>query len=127
HLVRLSSLIAHELRRQLEPAGATEVQLTGAAGPAITEDGLGSLSDTPWLPLVDWRARTVPPLPDEVFQLSGADPGDPCVLADAAISDRAGKYSVIRTGNLLILPATRAEGRGHGSEPEHGSARFLRV
>src|SRR5439155_981535 len=75
HLVRLSSLIAHELRRQLEPAGATEVQLTGAAGPAITEDGLGSLSDTPWLPLVDWRARTVPPLPDDVFQLSGANPG----------------------------------------------------
>src|SRR5205814_3110784 len=30
-------------------------------------------------------------------------------------------------GNLLILPAARAEGRDHGSEPEHGSARWHRV
>ena len=127
HLVRLSSLIATELCHQLESAGATKVQLTGAAGPAITEGGLRSLSDTPWLPLVDWRARTVPPLPDEVFSLSEADPGDPSALALAAVAEREGEYPVLRANKLLILPAARAEGRSHGSEPEHGSARFHRV
>jgi hypothetical protein len=127
HLVRLSSLIATELCRQLEPAGATEVQLTGAGGTAIAEGGLRSLSDTLWLPLVDWRARTVPPLPDEVFRLVEADPRDPRALADAAVSECAGEYPVLRAEKLLILPAARVEGRGRGSEPEHGSARFHRL
>jgi hypothetical protein len=127
HLVRLSSLIAGELCRQLEPAGATEVQLVGAAGEALTDGRLTPLNGAPRLPLVDWRARTVPPLPDEVFSLSGADPGDPSALAAAAATERMGEYPVLRAEKLLILPAARAKGRSHGSEPQHGSARLHRV
>jgi hypothetical protein len=127
HLVRLSSLIARELCRQLEPATATAVQLAGATGQAVTNRGLSSLSGTPWLPLVDWRARTVPPLPDELFCLSESDPGDPVALAAAAVAEGPEEYRALRGDRLLILPAARAEGRGRGSEPEQGSARFHRV
>jgi predicted nucleotidyltransferase len=127
HLVRLSSLIAWELRRQLEPAGETAVRLAGATGSAITAHGLQSLNSPSMLPLVDWRARTVPPLPDEVFSITDADPADPAALAAAAVSDRPGEYRALWTEDLLILPAARAEGRGRGGEPEHGSARFNRV
>jgi hypothetical protein len=125
HLVRLSSLIANELCRQLEPAGATEVKLAGAAGQAITDGRLSSLSGTPWLPLVDWRARTVPPLPDEVFSLIEADPGDPFALAAAAVAGRVGEYRALRAEKLLILPAARLGGRGDASNPR-GSARSHR-
>jgi predicted nucleotidyltransferase len=127
HLVRLSSLIAGELCRQLEPAGVTEVRLVGAGGPAITDRGSTVLSGTPRLPLVDWRARAVPPLPDELFILIEDDPGDLSALAVAAVAERAGEYPALRAENLLILPATRAQGRSHGSDPEQGSARFQRV
>jgi len=85
------------------------------------------LNGTRRLPLVDWRARTVPPLPDEVFILIEDDPRDPSAIALAAVAERAGEYPVLRAEKLLILPAARAEGRSHGSEPEHGSARFHRV
>jgi hypothetical protein len=127
HLVRLSSLIAGELCSQLEPAGATEVQLVGAAEDVLTDGRFTQRTGAARLPLVDWRARTVPPPPDEVFSLSGADPGDPSALAGAAVSDRVGEYSVLRAEKLLILPAARAGGRSHGSDPEHGSARLHRV
>jgi hypothetical protein len=126
HLVRLSSLIANELCHQLEPAGATEVQLTGDAGQAITDGGVSSSSRTPWLPLVDWRARTVPPLPDEVFSLIEADPGDPFALAAAAVAGSVGEYPVLRADKLLILPAAREGEGGHASDP-HGSGRFQRA
>lgn len=126
HLVRLSSLIAGELCGQLEPAGTTEVQLDGAAGPTITSAGQ-SPPDGSRLPLVDWRALTVPPLPDEVFTLTDADPGDVAALAAAAVTESVGVYPTLQAEKLLIFPAARAEGRSHGSEPEQGSARFHRV
>jgi hypothetical protein len=127
HLVRLSSLVASELCRQVEPAGRTMVELQGTEGRVVTDHGLGSLNGTAWLPLVDWRARTVPPIPDEVFTLSDTDPGDPVALAAAAVGERRGEYQALRADRLLILPAVRAEGRSRGSEPEQGSARFNRV
>ena len=111
HLVRLSSLIAGELCRQVDPAGRTRVELQGAKGRVVTERGLSSLDGTAWLPLVDWRARSVPPLPDEVFSLSEADPSDPIALAASAVAERRGEYQALRGDMLLILPAVRAEGR----------------
>jgi hypothetical protein len=124
HLVRLSTLVSTELGRQLEPAGATAVRLVGAAGPAIT--GRAPLEGTP-RPLVDWRARTVPPLPDEVFVLHADDPRDPSALAQAAVAERPGEYLALRAEKLLIFPAFRAAGRSHASDPEDGSARLHRV
>jgi predicted nucleotidyltransferase len=127
HLVRLSSLVAGELGHQVEEAGGTMVELHGATGRVITDRGLSSLNDTPWLPLVDWRARTVPPIPDEVFRVTEADPSDPVALAAAALTEHRGEYQALRGDRLLIFPAVRAEGRSRGSEPEEGSARFNRV
>ena len=127
HFVRLSSLIARELCRQVEPPGATKVGLVGAAGDALTDGRVTPSERIPRLPLVDWRARTVPPPPDEVFSLSGADPRDPSALAAAAGIERVGEYPALRAENLLILPAARAAGRSHGSEPEQGAARIHRA
>src|SRR5439155_11064241 len=104
HFVRLSSLIAAEVRRQLEPGGSTEVQLAGDPRETIVDAG----SKPPGgerLPLVDWRARTVPPPPDEVFVVTDGDARARADVAAAATASTDGAYLALRADQLLIFPA----------------------
>ena len=125
HFVRLSSLIAAEIGRQLEPGGATEVQLTGDPHESIVE--AGSKPGFEQLPLVDWRARAVPPPPDEVFVITDGDPQSRLDVAAAAIASSDGPYLALRAEQLLVFPAARTGGRSHGADPESGAARWSRV
>ena len=115
--VRLSSMIAEELMRQLAPAGTTEVRLLMPAGgelalphgdlpPHVFAGGGPTL-----LPLVDWRALAVPSEPDETFAMAGVDPGDPGALAAIATAVQRGPYLTLSAPQILLRP-TRMGGRG---------------
>lgn len=102
---RIASLIVTELR----DADLTPVRLLGDAG------GPGEL------PLMDWRARTVPPvdwnatvprIPDERFRLLAGDPYDPREIAVAARGAGDDVRPMLRTGALLVQPTTDVWGTG---------------
>jgi hypothetical protein len=127
YFVRLSSLIAAELGRQLEPEAATEVQLAGSPSETILSASSKPPDIGEQLPLVDWRARTVPPPPDEVFMVTDGDPSARTDVASAAVASSDGPYLALRAGQLMIFPVARAGGRSHGANPESGAARWNRV
>jgi hypothetical protein len=117
--VRLSSLIAEGLTRQLGDLGLTEVRLLAADDGrlALPHGGLpravatGDETEPRLIPLVDWRALVIPRDPDETFALGAGDPGDPRAVRDAATASRRGRYPTLCTGQLMIRP-TPMGGRG---------------
>jgi hypothetical protein len=133
HLVRLTTRIAAELGRQVAAEGTTDVRLVGEGADLVVGAAAreavwgGGVDEVSWLPLVDWRARTVPGPPDEVFALVPGRLDDPAVLASAALGSMDGAYLALRDGSLLLLPAAREKGRGRTSSPEENAARFHRV
>jgi hypothetical protein len=114
YLVQLTSRIAARLTADLEEEQATEVRLlrgaeTDLSLPTGATDRLRRLfakgEFAELIPLVDWRALAIPPLPDETFSLVPADPGDPVLVALAARRMDAGRYAALRSNGLLVFPA----------------------
>jgi hypothetical protein len=108
-LVRQSNRVAELLLRETSDVGSTQVRLMGTSGEPGTE--------SPALPLTDWRARAVPaPLePDETFAPAPGDPTQARTLAAAATAGVAGPYPALRSGHLLVLATSdwmRARLRG---------------
>lgn len=102
---RIANLIAAELGR----ADHTPVRL------------LGGTNGADELVLMDWRARTVPPIDwsgsqpriaEERFELVPDDPHDPQAIAIAARSARGELRPMLRTGALLVQPTTDGWGTG---------------
>ncbi len=113
-LLRFTSRIAHRITTDLEEESGTEVRLhrgreTDLSLPAGATDRLRQLfpgEEGPELiPLVDWRAVAIPPLPDETFSLVPGDPGDLTSIARAARKMDAGRYAALRSNGVLLLPA----------------------
>lgn len=101
-LVRISSRLARRFASDVEGRGVTAVRLFWPEEPDLALVG-GAKPNL--LPLVDWRARTLPEPPDESFALLEADPSDPAVLASAASLEGAGRpCPVLRAPDLLIMP-----------------------
>jgi hypothetical protein len=112
-LVRISTRIAALINSEVGEGGVTEVRL-GGTDPVELIPGGGGWSPTQslaggqeprLLPLADWRALTCPLLPDESFAPLSADPGNPAVLAAAAVSQTAGPYPAICAEGVMLLPA----------------------
>lgn len=102
-LVSISSRIAARIAADLTKVPATAVRLAGLDGELAVPGEPGHAASA-LLPLVDWRARTVPGLPDEGFTVERGDPGDPATLAAAASSSGGGVYRALCAGDLLALP-----------------------
>jgi predicted nucleotidyltransferase len=102
-LVRLSTRLAQAVADEVAPHGSTRVSLHGSA----TEPGL--------VPLVDWRARAAPIVPEESLALWDADPCDPEAVASAAGASSRVLYPALRSDRLLVLPvADRAQAKLRG-------------
>jgi hypothetical protein len=111
--VRLSSRLAAELARDVASAGDTKVRLKWPAdgelalphgGVPSGKLGVGSGTESPLMPLVDWRALALPAMPDETFALVAGDPGDPAVVAAAATADNRGPVLTLSAEHLLLHP-----------------------
>jgi hypothetical protein len=109
----LSAHVAHELARQVEPAGTTHVRLewSDREALALPNGGWRPIRPTQWdepapalLPLVDWRALAAQSLPDETFALVDGDAGDPGTLAAAALALDRGPYPTLTAGDLQVRP-----------------------
>jgi predicted nucleotidyltransferase len=109
--VRLSSQVASRLYQEVGDAGVTDVRLIWGAPSELVlsrDDVTAAAERSPppgLIPLVDWRALAVPSLPDECFALVQGSADDPSVLSALARSGRSGPYPVLRTEDMLILPA----------------------
>jgi hypothetical protein len=106
-LARLSSLVAGELARQVEPFGCDDVRLVGdrpLPGSAIVR------SDVGLLPLADWRACVLPTLLDQTFRIVDGEPSDPAAIE--AATRRFGSYDALHAGDLLVLPTAAIWHRG---------------
>ncbi len=112
--VRLSSRIAAAIGSDAAEAGFTDVRLFAGeeADLALPPDAGerfrrlfpgGALPHQ--LPLVDWRALVVPPLPDETFALLPEDGSELGAISRAAREMRAGQHPALRTDGLLLFPA----------------------
>jgi hypothetical protein len=118
HLVRLTSRIAARLAEDVEPAGATDVELVwgGEAELAIgarARDPLRALlgREPALLPLADWRALVRPQSPDETFAPIPGSAADPGTLGAAALAGRSGPYPSLSADGLLVLPTAAVPGR----------------
>lgn len=114
-LVRLSSRLAQAIAADLDGRGVTEVALLGGDDPAPTlAASAPELIHQPadrgralrFLPLADWLARVRPRLQEEAFALLDGDPSHEQRLAAAVRNYRPGRYRVLRTDSLMVLPAT---------------------
>jgi hypothetical protein len=113
---RLSRRIAELIEHELAVGSATAVALDGAVDPA------GGL------PLLDWRALALPPLdwsqPDlpflreERFSVVPGNPGDPLRLAEAAACGRRHRWTVLRSGVLLVQASIDVWGIGQLRGPQ---------
>jgi hypothetical protein len=118
-VVRLSSRIASELDRQVEPAGATAVRLVGADPPLLVA------AEPPppgFLPLCDWRALAYPPPPDESFAAVPGDPGELATVVELIRAQRGRAYRALGADGVLVLtaadrPLERARQRAIKFEP----------
>ena len=108
YLVRMSNRIAGLLAAEADAAGNVQVQLDWG-GPEELLTPLvayrGNERPAEPLPLVDWRALVLSRLPDDVWALHPGDPGDPAVLAAAAIGP-TGAYRLLPAGGLVVLPTS---------------------
>lgn len=123
--VRLSERLAGTMEAAARAAGGGDVRLIGTTTPLALGPGAGDslrtlMDGTPvLLPLVDWRARAVPAVPDEAFALvpgdaaapaaiaaaaRAGDPAAPAAVAAAARAGISGPYPALRTGRLMVLP-----------------------
>ena len=105
--VRLSSRIAAHLAEEIASEGATGVRLVGGETELVAPAEAGASL----LPLLDWRARVNPGVPDETFVLGSGDPADPAVLAAAAGDAGEGPYVALQADGLLVQasPPRRAQ------------------
>ena len=101
-LLRIGSRIAELLERDLAQHGSNVVQLLD--GDVVLAAGAAEPAPARRLPLVDWRARAMPPLADEALAPVDADAADPVALGALAEGGVAGLQPAVRAGRLLLLP-----------------------
>src|SRR5947199_8976972 len=114
----MSERSARRIAGGIEPEGTTAVKLVGAAPPElILAEGRGRApvghvdGDEPdLLALCDWRSLACPSLPDETFAVVGGGLGDAATIAAAAGTEDGGPYQALKTGSLMALPSTWAQG-----------------
>jgi hypothetical protein len=99
-----------------DEAGYVEVRLTGAdeiiATPATREqmNSLNSASaNYELLPLADWRARSVPAMPDELLMLAHVGKVDSVLLNSLSRAGTGNAVPALRYGDVLLLPTTDSE------------------
>jgi hypothetical protein len=115
-LLRHTERLALHLRTAADSAGFTDVRLTGgedlALSPGLLDrtHTLGATGElVRLLPLVDWRARTVPGVPDEDFLLANTKVVTPAMLAAASLAAGEGAIPAIRYNSIMLFPTTNPE------------------
>jgi hypothetical protein len=94
-LLRLTREVAAEVAAAAEAREGAEVRLVRADG------GEGGAS----VPLVDWRARSIPGgTRERLFVVGGARADDPRALVAAGARERPGHVPAIDAGGVLVLP-----------------------
>lgn len=102
-LAEVSERVARHIDEVADGRGHEMVALEG-----LTADRpLDVVPEAEALPLVDWRARTLGPMPDEVFVPMPGDAADASRVADVAAAARLPVYPALTHGQrLMILPTT---------------------
>lgn len=102
-LAEVSALVARRIDELAEGRGHELVALEG-----LTADRpLEVAPEGEALPLVDWRARTLGPMPDQVFIPVPGDAADASRVTEVAAAARNPVYPVLLHGErLMILPTT---------------------
>ncbi len=110
-LLRAGDRIAALLEAELRGHSATDVMLETESElllPRAMSDPVRELASllgsSRLLPLVDWRARAMPPMADESLALIVGDAADPDIVAAAARASVPGLQTAVRVGRLLVLP-----------------------
>ncbi|MBI1355981.1 MAG: hypothetical protein GC160_16695 [Acidobacteria bacterium] len=100
-VVRCSRGIADRIDREAERAGAVRVRLRGNWSPET-------------LPLLDWRARTLPGPPEESFIVMGHGISDVSAIGAAArLESSRSPYPALASDGLLLLPTNRRAVQPH--------------
>ena len=102
-LAEVSALVARRIEEVADARGYEAVALEG-----LTADRpLDGPPEGTALPLVDWRARTLSPMPDPVFVPVPGDAADASRLNEVAAAARRPVYPVLGHGErLMVLPTT---------------------
>jgi hypothetical protein len=115
-LLRHTERLALHLRTAADAAGFADVRLTGGEELAVTPGvldrmhTLGASGEVgKLLPLADWRACTVPGVPDEAFMLVNPNAVTPALLAGAAYADCEEATPAIRYNSIMLFPTTNPE------------------
>lgn len=116
-LLRTTEKFARRLDRMAAGAGRTEVQIVGDNRdelliPTAVQTKLHRLAGNSSAvhPLVDWRARVMPTLPDELFVPIAGDPSNVSLIGNLAGMLVEGAYVALRNDNVMVYPC-----RWHGA------------
>ncbi len=113
-LVGLSQRVADWFAAETRRAGSTPVRLCSGERETIppfppASVPLSALAGTDGglrlLPLVDWRARTLPVGEDAALAAVAGSPARPELVSALANAAGTGAYPVLQTGDLIVLPA----------------------
>jgi hypothetical protein len=115
-LLRGTERLARSMSAAAEAAGYTDVRLTGGEELFVPRDArsrMNSLIEQGFpcdlLPLADWRARSVPGVPDEAMMLIQASRVEPAFFAATARADGGDAIPALHYNSMVFMPTTNPE------------------